>query len=594
LAERTAELRRGLRARSDGALVAPAFGLIRETARRTLGMEPFETQIMGGWIMWRGMLAEMETGEGKTLTATLPACVAALAGVPVHVVTVNDYLVERDAELMGPLYRRLGLRVGTVTEQNSNPSARREAYACDVVYVSNKQVAFDYLRDRVALAAGAASTGGRPSRLGQSDLDRAGLVMRGLCFAIVDEADSVLIDEARTPLILSRTEGGADEEAVFHEALEIASALVPGRDFVVDRRDRNVQWTSEGCERARQLACPRGGVWTAERRRLELLRQAASARLLFKRDEDYLVRDDRVEIIDPNTGRGMPDRAWEAGLHQMIEAKEGCPISGRRATLARITTQRFYSRYLRLAGMTGTAHEVSRELRSVYGLRSIRVPTRRPGARHDLGERFYATADERWHSVVERVRELHTRGRPVLVGTRSVASSEILSGLLAERGLPHELLNARQDRDEAEIIARAGECGRLTVATNMAGRGADVRLGPGAEALGGLHVIAVERSEARRIDRQLFGRCGRQGDPGSVELVSSLDDDIVMRWIPERLRVGIQRAAQRGVPLAAPVGRWVAACAQRAAEWRHARGRQELMRREEALERMLGFSGIAE
>jgi preprotein translocase subunit SecA len=583
-------MQRGLR--ED--LVARSFALVREVARRTLGMRHFDTQLIGGWVMVNGMLAEMETGEGKTLVATLPACTAALAGIPVHVITVNDYLVTRDAELMGPVYRALGLRVGTVTEGVADPDSRRAAYACDVTYCTNKQLAFDYLRDRVVLGHTRGQLPLQLERLHQKNprIDR--LLLRGLCFAIVDEADSVLIDEARTPLILSRTAEAGDEQEVYAQAVSLASRLEPGRDFSVDEREREVTLTPRGKERAAELARPFEGIWTGPRRREALVRQALSAHHLFVRDKHYLVKDGKVLIIDPNTGRVMPDRSWERGLHQMIEAKEGCEITGQRETLARITYQRFFRRYLRLSGMTGTAREVAGELRSVYGLETVAVPTHRPVQRRGVPDRIHASSEAKWADVVASIRALHEQGRPVLVGTCSVAASEHLSRLLRRVRLPHQLLNARQDRAEARIIARAGEAGRITVATNMAGRGTDIRLAPGVVELGGLHVIATERNEARRIDRQLFGRCGRQGDPGSFQAILSLEDDLVRLRCPQLLRRLAERVGSSGGWLAAGPRRALLALAQRAAEGQHARARRELLKMDEELGKMLAFTGPLE
>jgi len=575
-------------------LVCRAFALIREVARRELDMEPFDVQVMGGYVMLGGMLAEMETGEGKTLTAVLPACTAALAGIPVHVVTVNDYLVARDAELMGPVYRALGLSVGTVRDCDGNDESRRAAYACDVTYVTNKQVAFDYLRDRLALGGRGGQLRLRLRRLSGEKSGRREPLLRGLCFAIVDEADSVLIDEARTPLILSRTARTPELEQVCRRALSLADGMSEGREFVIDPGERRIFLTAAGSERLKALAPALGGVWTGERRREELVQQALSAQFLYLRDDQYLVRDGKVQIIDPHTGRVMPDRSWEAGLHQMIEAKEHCEISGRRETLARISYQNFYRRYLRLAGMTGTAAEVAGELWSVYRLRTVRIPTRLPLRRQTRPDRVYVTADAKWRAIVSRVRELHREGRPVLVGTRSVAASEQLSGLLEREGLAHQVLNARQDRREAEIIALAGELGRITVATNMAGRGTDIRLGPGVAERGGLQVIATERSDARRIDRQLFGRCGRQGDPGSFEMIVSLEDEVVRSCYPEMLRHRLASMLQRRLPLAAGICRVFISLAQRLAEGRHAGMRRELLRLEEYLENALAFAGPPE
>jgi preprotein translocase subunit SecA len=575
------------------ALLVPCFALVREVAKRTLGMEPFDVQIIGGYLMSNGMLAEMETGEGKTLAATLPACTAALAGIPVHVVTANDYLVERDATLMAPLYNALGLSVGTVRDRDLDSESRRAAYGCDITYVTGKQLAFDYLRDRLL-------RGDRRARLKQ-DLERfsAGapasrLLLRGLCFAILDEADSILIDEARTPLILSRTGSAEDLEQTCRQALALTENLREGHDFLVDRREREVHLTEPGILRVDKLVASLGGVWTGPRRREELVLRALHAQRLFHRDDHYLVRGGKVEIIDPNTGRLMPDRSWEAGLHQMIEAKEGCEITGQKETLARISYQQFYRRYLRLAGMTGTAREVARELWSVYRLRTVRVPTRRPLRRRACGERVYPGLEAKWRAIVTRIDELHRSGRPVLVGTRSVAASEHLSRLLRQAGLHHELLNARQDRREAEIIQGAGQRGRITVATNMAGRGADIRLGPGVAEQEGLHVIAAERSEARRVDRQLFGRCGRQGDPGSFETICSVEDEIVSRGAPEILRRLLAKLARSRSPFAQRLCRALVSRIQRTVERRHARSRRELMKVEEYLQDALAFAGPSE
>jgi preprotein translocase subunit SecA len=362
----------------------------------------------------------------------------------------------------------------------------------------------------------------------------------------------------------------------------------------VDRREREIHLTESGSLRVAKLAASLGGVWAGQRRSEELVLQALQARLLFHRDDHYLVREGRVEIIDPHTGRLMPDRAWEAGLHQMIEAKEGCVITGQKETLARISYQQFYRRYLRLAGMTGTAREVARELWSVYRLRTVRVPTRRPLRRRECGERVYPSAEAKWRAVVARIDELHRSGRPVLIGTRSVVASEHLSRLLRQARLLHELLNARQDRREAEIIQGAGQRGRITVATNMAGRGADIRLGPGVAEQGGLHVIAAERSEARRIDRQLFGRCGRQGDPGSFETIGSIEDEIVTRGAPEILRRVLATFSRSPGSFAQHLCRALLSRIQRAVERRHARSRRELMKLEEYLQEALAFAGPSE
>ncbi len=593
LRERAMGLRYRLRAEglNNRALAAQAFALVRETAGRVLGMKPFDVQLMGGWVMLHGMLAEMETGEGKTLTATLPACTAALAGIPVHVITVNDYLVGRDAESMRPLYEALGLSVGTITEE-MDPGRRRAAYACDVTYCTNKQLVFDYLRDRLTLGNKGGHMQLQLERLyeGAPRLDR--LLLRGLHFAIVDEADSVLIDEARTPLIISGAGGGNDQEAVYAAALEVAADLEQGRDYELGQRQREVTLTEAGRARLAMWPGPTEGPWRGRRGREELVRMALSARHLFVRDRDYLVRDDRVQIVDEYTGRVMADRAWERGLHQLIEAKEGCRVTGQKETLARISYQRFFRRYIRLAGMSGTAQEVAGELSAVYRLGVVRVPPNRPVRRRPGEDGIYPEEQLKWTAIVRRIAAVHERGQPVLVGTRSVEASEHLSNLLRQAGLAHEVLNARQDEREAEIISRAGERGRITVATNMAGRGTDIRLGAGVAKLGGLHVIASERHEARRIDRQLFGRCARQGEPGSHEAIVSVQDDLVERFAPPHIKWLLQKAA-RGRYSRGP-GRWALRVAQRAAERQHARLRRDLLRTDEQLARLLAFSGQPE
>jgi preprotein translocase subunit SecA len=575
------------------ALVARTFAIVREIAGRRLGMRPFDVQLLGGRVMLEGKVAEMETGEGKTLTATLPACTAALAGIPVHIVTVNDFLVMRDAAWMSPIYKFLGLSVGTITE-GMTPEARRSAYACDITYGTNKQVVFDYLKDRLMLGRDA-----RPMRLQIEGLlaehSRASrLLLRGLCFVIVDEADSVLIDEARTPLIISNVGDSSQEEQVYTEAVTIARQLDTGSDFVIRPREHDVELTERGRRRATELAEPYGGVWMGPRRREELLRRALSALYLFQRDKQYLVRGGKVQIVDEYTGRVMADRSWERGLHQMIEAKEGCAITGQQETLARISYQRFFRRYLRVAGMTGTVREVARELWAVYRLPVVTIPTNRPVRRRRLPDEVYFTAEEKWVAIVDTLRRLQVQGRPVLVGTRSVSASEHLSELLTAGGLAHQVLNARQDQDEAEVIARAGERGRITVATNMAGRGTDIRLAPGVAELGGLHVLATERHDASRIDRQLFGRCGRQGDPGSFQVVMSLEDEIVHEFFKghaQRLR---RFFPESGKPLPARLGSLLVSIAQRSAERHHGRTRRELLRIDDQLSDLLAFAGRSE
>lgn len=569
--------------------VSEGFALVREAAGRSCGMRHYDVQLVGGWAMIQGMLAEMETGEGKTLTATLPASVAALAGLPVHIVTVNDYLVSRDAEAMGPVYRFLGLSVGAITE-GMDAEARRGAYACDITYCSNKQLAFDYLKDRLTLEGVTSPLRLQVEALCAERPRTRSVLLRGLCFAIVDEADSVLIDEARTPLIISRPTGNEEQRRVFEQALDLARELRPGGDYLVETRDREVRLTDGGQRRLEEIGAPLGGLWKGRRRRAELVRQALVADHLFERDRHYLLKDGRVQIIDEFTGRVMTDRSWERGLHQLIEVKEGLAVSEHKETLARISYQRFFRRYLRLAGMTGTAQEVAGELWSVYRLPTMKVPPHRPLRRRGRGQRLFREAGAKWAAVVSEVRELHEQGRPILVGTRSVGASEHLSGLLTRAGLPHRVLNARQDEQEAEIVEQAGRRGRITVATNMAGRGTDIRLEEGVVALGGLHVLATERHEAGRIDRQLFGRCARQGDPGSYCAFMALEDELFRVYAPAGL-MALMRGVLRGSRgLSGGLGQWVCGVAQRAAERRHARVRRSLLRADERMGEALAFT----
>ena len=570
-------------------LVARSFALIRELAGRCLGMRHFDVQLLGGWAMMRGKIAEMETGEGKTLAATLPAATAALAGIPVHIITVNDFLVSRDAAWMKPVYDALGLSVGTVLEGMAL-AERKRAYGCAITYCTNKQIVFDYLKDRLLLQQENRALHLRIEGLHRSEPRVHKLMMRGLCFAIVDEADSVLVDEARTPLIISGGQATGDQERVYQQALDTARRMRQGRDYVIRERDRHVDLTELGKAHAVRLTERHGGVWRSLGHREDLVGQALSALHLYTLDRHYIVDEGRIHIVDEYTGRIMPDRSWERGLHQMVEAKEGLEISGRQETLARISYQRFFRRYLRLAGMTGTASEVAGELWSVYRLDVVRIPTNRRSARRQHADIIHSTRAQKWQAIAARVCALHRAGRPVLVGTRSVADSEHLSRLLDEVGIPHSVLNARQNQAEAEIVGQAGQPRRVTVATNMAGRGTDIKLANGVADAGGLWVIASERHDARRIDRQLFGRCGRQGDPGEYQAIISLDDDLV-RTIFGRLLDHI-RPADGKVPL------WLGCAlfgwAQRTTQRRHSEIRRRLLHSDDNLQDLLAFSGRGE
>jgi preprotein translocase subunit SecA len=569
----------------EDAAIAPAFAAIREGSRRVLGMRHHDVQLMGGWAILQGRIAEMQTGEGKTLVATLAACTAAAAGASVHVVTVNDYLATRDAQANKPLYEYLGLTVGSI-KQGMSPDERRKEYAQDIVYVSNKEIVFDYLKDRLA-------TGGMvQARLRLRRLYSGGrmppVLLHGLHVAIVDEADSVLVDEARTPLIISETEKGDDDGALFHTALTLARRMKRDEHFDLSTH-RELRVTEAGERFIKEESAGLGGVWDSALWRHELVEKGLSALYCFNRDEHYIVAEGKVQIVDEFTGRVMPDRSWERGLHQMIEAKENCDISGQRRTLSRMTYQRFFSRYLLLGGMTGTAAEIRTELRRVYGLDVFRIPTHKPSKRRRLPDRCWVSADDRWNAVAERAIELSAAGRAVLIGTRSVEASERLDRLFTSRGVAHQVLNARQDGEEANIVALAGEGGRITVATNMAGRGTDISLDAKVKELGGLHVILTEYHESPRIDRQLFGRSARQGQPGTVEALFSVDDELFTRYVP-RLRKLAAAAPRRG-RIPAPLRKLLVRAAQTIAEKRNERIRIDTLKQDRKLQSMLAFSG---
>jgi preprotein translocase subunit SecA len=581
---RVALVRHGFRAD----LVARTFALVREVSHRLLGLRHYPVQIMGGWTLIRGMLAEMETGEGKTITAALPAATAALAGIPVHVVTVNDYLAARDAELLEPVYRFLGLTVGVV-QHGQEPSGRRAAYACDVTYAVNKEIAFDYLRDKLTLGARSMRSNIMVDRLGSASAGSQ-LLLRGLRFAVVDEADSVLVDEARTPLIISGAAAEDDTAEVYALALSIAARLEPDHDFELVKNEQAAQLTPAGSARLAIETGGFGGLWQARRAREELVENALSARHLFTRGKHYAVIDGAVQIVDEHTGRISEGRAWQHGLHQMIEVKEGCALTSCRETLASITYQRFFRRYQHLCGMSGTLAEVAGELRAVYGVKTLRIPTNRPSRRSNLGVKLHRSRTQKWQAVIAAAHAQMNCGRPVLVETRSIRDSEELSGLLSNVGLEHVVLNAHHDKREAEIIAQAGQQGRITVATNMAGRGTDIILGDGVAPRGGLHVILTEFHDARRIDRQLIGRGGRQGDPGSFEAIVSLEDDIFTRFAARASGI-----AHRLMPALSPAWGSLAQLlrrhAQGAAERAHLHMRREVLRSQRQLDKALAFSG---
>ena len=552
LEAKTDEFRRRLH---DGAslddLLPEAFAAVREAAKRTLGQRHFDVQLIGGAVLHRGQIAEMKTGEGKTLVSTLAAYLNALGGQGVHIVTVNDYLAKRDPVWMGPIFHLLGLSVACLQHESAymydpsengadaamrhlRPIFRREAYEADITYGTNNEFGFDYLRDNMAL-------------------DSSQQVQRERNYAIVDEVDNILIDEARTPLIIS---GPAEEPVQLYSTFaKLVPRLKEGEDedYTIDDKGRSVSLTQQGMSKMEQWTKV-GNLYDPENYHLvHYMENALTAYVLKQRDRDYVVRDGDVVIVDEFTGRLQPGRRWADGLHQAVESKEGLKVQRESITYATITLQNYFRLYTKLAGMTGTAATEAEEFFKIYKLEVVSVPTNKPMIREELPERVYQTEVARWKAVVEEIENLNSIGRPVLVGTTSIDKSEKLSGMLDKRGLRHQVLNAKLHEKEAAIIAQAGRPGAITVATNMAGRGTDIILGGNPEAtsiphaqwerdhqqvleLGGLHVIGTEHHEARRIDNQLRGRTGRQGDPGSARFYTSLEDDLMRRFGGDRIK----------------------------------------------------------
>jgi len=581
------------RARETDEQVDHALAIIRESASRQLGLRPYPNQLAAALGLESGYMVELATGEGKTLAASLAAALAGWRGRGCHVITVNDYLAERDADLLRPLFKFLRLTVRHV-DGEMRPPDRRAAYHADVTYCTNKEVTADFLRDRLMLGRDSGLAHTLLGRIadesgGGSPADRQ--VMRGLDTAIVDEADSVLIDEAVTPLIISGAAPNEEQVAAFEQAAGMAAELTPGRHYRVDHRFRQVELTREGRRRAAELAENLEGLWASGRRRDELVTQAITARELYKHGREYVVQEGKIVIVDEFTGRLMPDRTWRAGLHQAVEAKEGLEVQPMKDTLGRISFQRFFRLYRKLSGMTGTAAEAGPELWQIYKVPVVRVPTHRPCIRRELPDRIVGTSEGRWRAVVEAVGGFKEQGRPVLVGTRSVQASERLSELLNEAGIEHEVLNAVQHAEEAQIIAAAGQPGRVTVATNMAGRGTDIKLGGGVAEMGGLVVICTERHESRRIDRQLFGRAGRQGDPGLALSFASVEDDLVRRY--GRGWRGLLLRTAAGAPGIASrrTARAALGLAQQRAERAARTQRKGVLRSDHWLDEHLGFAG---
>jgi len=515
LAQKTLEFKEKLRqgATLDDIMI-PAFAVVREVAKRKVNMRPFDVQLIGAIVLHEGKIAEMKTGEGKTLVATMPAYLNALTGEGVHIVTVNDYLAKRDRYWMGPIYESLGLTVGLL-QHDSTPAERRIAYNADITYGTNTEFGFDYLRDNMALSEDE-------------------LVQRDFNYAIVDEVDSILIDEARTPLIIS---GVAEKPTrLYYQFAHIARSLVRDVDYTVDEKLKSVTLTDAGARKVEKILGIENIYAVSDVDYLSYLMAALKAKELFKKDVDYIVKDGEVIIVDEFTGRLMYGRRYSDGIHQAIEAKEGLKIRQEAQTLATITLQNYFRMYKKLAGMTGTAATEADEFLKIYGLEVVVIPTHKPMIRIDYPDAVYKTEKAKFKAIIKEISELYKIGRPVLVGTRSIEKSELLSSMLKKLGIPHQVLNAKYHEKEAEIIAKAGQKGSVTIATNMAGRGVDIVLGEGVAELGGLHIIGTERHESRRIDNQLRGRAGRQGDPGSSRFYVSLEDELMRLFGSEKIK----------------------------------------------------------
>ncbi|MBO4317054.1 MAG: preprotein translocase subunit SecA [Mailhella sp.] len=531
LAPKLAEYReRAMNGESLDSLLPEVFALVRETSVRVLGMRHFDVQLLGGITLHQGKISEMKTGEGKTLVATLPVVLNALTGKGVHVVTVNDYLARRDSEWMGRLYKALGLTVGVIVHGISDEE-RREAYAADITYGTNNEFGFDYLRDNM--------------KFYEKDL-----VQRGHNYAIVDEVDSILIDEARTPLIIS---GASEDSSQLYVQLDkLAAMLVKDQDFTIDEKARTALLTEDGVTRCEKLLGIENLFDPSSITLQHHILQGLRAHHCYLRDVDYIVKDGKVVIVDEFTGRLMEGRRYGDGLHQALEAKEGVKVESENQTLASITFQNYFRMYEKLAGMTGTAQTEAVEFSEIYGLETMTIPTNKPMIREDYPDVVYKSQREKYNAIIEAIKELYAKGQPVLVGTISIEISELISSMLTKIGIPHTVLNAKHHEQEAQIVAQAGQKGHVTIATNMAGRGTDIVLGEGVRELGGLHILGTERHESRRIDNQLRGRSGRQGDPGSSRFYLSLEDNLMRIFGAERIKALMERfGMEDGEPIEA-------------------------------------------
>ena len=568
------------------------LAILAVMAHRELGLRAYEVQLMAAIALVEGFFAEVDTGEGKTLAIGLAAAFQALGGVPCHVITANDYLAQRDARQMRPFYNRAGLTVGAVLSEYDEMT-RRAGYACGVTYTTAKEVAADYLRDRLRMgvAGTVRQSSSRLFGLLTDSSSHSAPVQRGLHCALIDEADHALIDEAVTPLIISRLQDAGEIAAAAHAVWDLVRMLDPALHYRVDAESRTIELLPAGLEQVHEeLTLPRTGLWASTRRRIELVGLGLEAREFFLRDKQYVIDDGKVVIVDPATGRPMPMRTWRQGLHQIIEAKEGLEISGPSETLARTSFQSFFRKYLRLAGASGTLREAAAEIWHTYSAPFVSIPRHLPCQRHYAGVNFFPSQVMRDAALLHEIKIRHARGQPLLIGTHTVESSEIIADLLHNHGLPGgQVLNARRHREEAAIVSEAGQERQIIIATGMAGRGTDIRLGTGVANLGGLHVVATEVNESPRVDRQLFGRAARQGDPGGVISYYSVEDVVLKRFIPGFILELWRRSFS--VPwLAQKLGQGLLRWTQSVARRQAVRRRRSIIMSEEEIRRSLGFT----
>ena len=585
------DFRQQFRRRSsiDDSTLVVALAAIREAASRKTGLQPYREQLIGALALYKGYLAEMATGEGKTLTASLAAILNGWSGLPCHVITVNDYLAERDAKWFEELFTFCKVTVGYVAS-GMEPQERKRNYDRDVVYTTSKEICADFLRDRIQLSTVKESTRCILRKLLNprgSHADR--MIMRGLHTAIIDEADSVLIDEAVTPLIISRQNDNESLCGATRVASQIAHNLERDKHYTIESLYKEITLLESADEVIESVIETIPTEWRNLARRQEIVKQALSAKEFFHLGKQYIIRDGKIVIVDESTGRPMPARSWGDGLHQAIEAKENLALTPPNETIARMSFQRFFRLFKRLSGMSGTAQEGAGEFWKIYQLPVMQIPTHKPCIREHRAEQVFRTQEFKWLAIVDEIVHVHASGRPILVGTRTVHASEHLAGLLRERALAFNLLNATNIKEEASVITGAGNPGRITIATNMAGRGTDIKLSKGVAQLGGLHVIATERHESQRVDRQLFGRAGRQGDPGSCISFVSLEDELYQRFSPLPIRWLVKRTSGEQVPK--KIAGITMSFSQYASQYIAFRQRCSVLRKDNWLDEALSFSG---